>query len=213
MRDLADDRRPRSATLEGRALRISDRVAYVNHDVDDAVRAGLITQADLPLDLLAELGSTHSERIANMVCDIVEFSEGKAEVDMSPRMSAATDRLKQFLLDRVYLPEKAPDSELAKAQRVVLDLYRFYMEHPEKMTGDRRLLEAEPAARAKAVCDFVAGMTDRFALTRFVRHFLRAAFGWIRNTETTGTPPVPVRTDGVPLPSRPVPSCQWEATP
>jgi dGTPase len=171
-KDLADTSSQRASTLEGKAMRIADRVAYINHDIDDAVRAGIILPSDLPADCVKLLGTTHSERIATMVTDIVEFSDGKQDVDMSPPVSQATDRLKEFLFERVYWNPNLGGTELAKAQRVVRDLFRLYMDEPEKMQGRGDLRDADLPVRAQAVCDYLAGMTDRYALSRFVRHFL-----------------------------------------
>lgn len=175
--DLADPSTARAATLEGRAVRIADRVAYINHDIDDAMRAGIIMQADLPADCIEALGHTHSERIATMVIDIVHHSEGKPEVDMSPAISEITDRLKEFLFEHVYWNPHKGATELAKAQGVVRELFRLYMASPEKMTGRMDLREVEIPVRAQAVCDFIAGMTDRYAVSRFVRYFLPRGMG------------------------------------
>jgi dGTPase len=171
-KDLSDETEQRASTLEGKVMRIADRVAYINHDIDDAVRAGLLRVEDIPQDCVELLGTTHSERIASMVIDIVEFSEGREEVDMSPPVSIATDRLKEFLFETVYWNAELGSGELAKAQSVVRDLFRFYMEHPEAMQGKSELRELNSETRALAVCDYMAGMTDRYALSRFVRHFL-----------------------------------------
>jgi dGTPase len=176
-KDLADTTDARASTLEGKVVRIADRVAYINHDIDDAIRAGILKPEDLPADCIALLGNTHSERIAAMVIDIVQFSEGRNEVDMSPAVSAATDRLKEFLFERVYWQAGTTTSEFAKAQRVIQDLFRYYMEEPEKMQGRLELRETDTSTRAQIVCDFIAGMTDRYALSRFMRHFLPESLG------------------------------------
>src|SRR3989441_1119853 len=118
-KDLSDTSTARASTLEGKAVRIADRVAYINHDIDDAIRAGIITQPELPADCIALLGRTHSERIAAMVIDIVRHSEGRAEADMSVEVSAATDRLKEFLFERVYINVGSRGDELEKARRVL----------------------------------------------------------------------------------------------
>lgn len=176
-KDLADTTAARASTLEGKVVRIADRVAYINHDIDDAIRAGILKPEDLPADCIALLGNTHSERIAAMVIDIVQHSEGRADVDMSPAVSAATDRLKEFLFERVYWKSGTTTSEFAKAQRVICDLFRYYMDDPEKMQGRTDLHETDIPTRAQAVCDFIAGMTDRYALSRFMRHFLPESLG------------------------------------
>lgn len=171
-KDLTDTSAERASTLEGKVMRIADRVAYVNHDIDDAARAGLFRMDELPEDCTALLGPTHSERIATMVIDIVEQSDGRDDVLMSPEIAAATDRLKEFLFERVYWNAEIGTGELAKAQRVIRDLFRLYMEQPEKMQGKKELRDLDVPDRALAVCDYIAGMTDRYALSRFVRDFL-----------------------------------------
>jgi dGTPase len=175
--DLADTSSQRASTLEGKAMRIADRVAYINHDIDDAVRAGLLKVDDIPRDCLDLLGTTHSERIATMVIDIVEFCDGREDVDMSPSISAATDRLKEFLFERVYHNPGVRSGELAKAKRIVRDLFRAYMDDPALMQGKQELRETAVPARAQAVSDYLAGMTDRYALSRFAAQFLPGGIG------------------------------------
>ncbi len=170
--DLADTTAQRAGTLEGKVMRIADRVAYTNHDFDDAVRAGILTESDLPKECAERLGKTHSQRITSMVVDIVEHSDGTDDVDMSAEVSALTDRLKEFLFERVYYSPYRGSEELIKGQRVVRDLFRYYMEHPGKLSGRADLAKLPQAERAQVVCDFVAGMTDRYAVMRFERHFL-----------------------------------------
>jgi dGTPase len=171
-KDLADESTQRASTLEGKAMRIADRVAYINHDIDDSIRAGLLKVEELPAEPIALLGNTHSERIATMVIDIVETSEGREDVDMSPAVSAATDQLKEFLFERIYCNPNVRTGELEKVGRVIRDLFRLYMREPDKMQGKADLLLTDTPARALAVCDYIAGMTDRYALTRFVADFL-----------------------------------------
>jgi len=171
-RNLDDDGAARPSTLEGRVVRIADRIAYVNHDLDDAVRAGILAPSDVPAECVKLLGDTQSERIATMVLDVIRESAGKGDVMMSAEIVGATDRLKEFLFERVYHAPARGMSELVKARRVVRDLFRYYMEHPQEMQGDESLCHSSVEHRAQAVCDFVAGMTDHYALGRFVQHFL-----------------------------------------
>lgn len=170
--DLATDTGVRSTTLEGKVMRIADRVAYVNHDLDDAIRAGLVRPAEVPRECAERLGETHSERIATMVIDVVETSQDLEDIRMSGPIAEATDALKEFLYERVYWHPHRGAVEMEKAQRVLRDLFRYYMEHPDKMQGRPELADLPVIERAQVVCDFVAGMTDRYALSRFVRHFL-----------------------------------------
>jgi len=170
--DLSDTTHQRASTLEGKVVRISDRIAYVNHDVDDSIRAGILSADELPRETVERLGSSHSERIARMVIDVVDFSDGRDDADMSPEMAAATDHLKEFLFERVYWNPSVEGTELKKAQRIVHDLFRLYMDRPELMQGRSDLAEADVHVRALAVCDYVSGMTDRYAVGRFMKHFL-----------------------------------------
>lgn len=170
--DLADTSAVRASTLEGLAVRISDRVAYINHDIDDAIRAGVLKPSDLPREQLETLGHSHSDRIARMVIDIVETSDGKPTVSMSAPVQEATDRLKEFLFDRVYWNAATGNQDLRKSQHVIRALFRLYMEHPERMNGAVGLHELSTQDRALKVCDFIAGMTDRYAVYSFEKHFV-----------------------------------------
>ncbi|MGC8668193.1 MAG: deoxyguanosinetriphosphate triphosphohydrolase [Chthonomonadales bacterium] len=171
-RNLDDEALTLPSTLEGRVVRIADRIAYVNHDLDDAIRAGILAAADVPADCVQLLGRTQSQRIATMVLDVIRQSAGKPYVGMSGEVLAATDRLKEFLFERVYHAPARGMGELVKARRIVRDLFRYYMDHPNEMQGDGSLCHADIERRAQAVCDFIAGMTDHYALGRFVQHFL-----------------------------------------
>lgn len=171
-KDLTDTSAERAATLEGNAVRIADRVAYVNHDIDDALRAGILRREDLPQAEMAGLGHSHSERIATMVIDIVQHSDGKPIVEMSPPVAAATDRLKEFLFEHVYWNAATGNQDLRKAQHVLHALFDLFMEQPETMSGSASLRDLPAEERAQRVCDFIAGMTDRYAVSRFVRHFV-----------------------------------------
>jgi dGTPase len=170
--DLSDTSMERASTLEGKVVRIADRVAYINHDIDDALRAGVLKPKDLPVEHLRALGRTHSERIARMVIDIVEYSDGRPTVEMSPGITEATDSLKEFMFEHVYWNAATGNQDLRKSQHVIRFLFRLYMEQPELMNGNAALRELAVPDRAQRVCDFIAGMTDRYAVARFVKHFV-----------------------------------------
>ena len=152
-------------TLEGGVVRISDRIAYVNHDIDDALRAGVISPGDLPSECVSVLGATHSARIARAVINVVEHSRDRDALAMSPEVIEAMNRLKDFLFKRVYSGGgPGPQSEaLRRAGCLVKELFRFYMRSPDSLPDGWLLPGAPTAERARAVCDFVAGMTDRYA--------------------------------------------------
>lgn len=154
----------RAITLEGQIVAISDRIAYVNHDIDDAIRAGVLTEDDLPPGPTDVLGHTHAQRITTLVEDLVSTSEVSDHITMSDDVMAAMLELRTFLFENVYLSPSAK-SEEPKAYGVVRTLFEHYLEHPEDLPADeqpddRRLL-------AQAVTDYVSGMTDRFAIRTF----------------------------------------------
>jgi len=167
--NLADPSRRHASTLEGEVVRIADRVAYINHDIDDAIAAGILKAADLPDDCVRLLGNTHSRRISTMVIDIVTTSDGKHEVSMSSEISAATDCLKDYLFQNVYTNPHVRMDEITKAARVVRELFAYYMDHP---ADEPTSLPYDERARAQTICDFIAGMTDRFAITQYKQLFL-----------------------------------------
>jgi dGTPase len=144
------------ATLEGRIVRVVDRIAYINHDIDDAVRAGIISRADLPHDEIAVLGDRGSRRIDTLVHDLVEHSAAAGDIVQGDEVGEAMRSLRTFMFDRVYLGEHAR-AEHAKIARVIRTLFEHYCEHPEE-------LPPAPAGAdlAERVTDYLAGMTDRF---------------------------------------------------
>ncbi len=169
--DLADAAEV-SSTLEGQVVRIADRIAYINHDIDDAIRAGIIAYSDLPVSEMEYFGNSHSMRIAHMVADVVRSSEGKPLVEMSPIMITRMDILKNFMFERVYWSAASENQDFRKAQHVLRALFRLYMEQPEKMNGREVLADLSTEGNAQIVCDFIAGMTDRYAISCFEREFI-----------------------------------------
>ena len=164
---------PLPATLEGQVARFADRIAYVNHDVDDAVRAGLLRADELPGKTVAVLGERHGTRINTLVTDLVAESEDAEEIRLSPNVLQALDLLRDFLFRRVYLrPEARADQE--KAVRLVRGLFSYYLEHPEAVPAEYR---AVPGDLPTQIADYIAGMTDRFALRTYEQLFLPQ--GWL----------------------------------
>jgi dGTPase len=158
------------STLEGKVVMFADRIAYINHDIDDAIRAGLIVLTDLPDRCRRVLGETHSRRITTMVADLVEQTADGDQVIMSDKVLTATNELKDFLFERVYGGAGAPEG-LGKVAEVVGNLFRHYMTSPEDLPGGPIPGETEKEL-ARRVCDHVAGMTDRYAKQQFIAHFL-----------------------------------------
>lgn len=156
------------ATPEGQIVRTADRVAYVNHDIDDAIRAGLITEDSLPERTIGLLGETHSRRIDNMVHDIIESSLASNRIAMSEPFRQAANELKDFLFQHVYELGPSGIMRLSEARRVLKELFRYYVEHPQEMPiPDGIPIPVELENLARTACDFVAGMTDRYALQRY----------------------------------------------
>jgi dGTPase len=155
-------------TLEGQICKIADIVAYVNHDVEDAIRAGIISQNDLPEPVLATLGYVHSQRINTLVRDIINCSWPvsvndnltNATIGMSPEVLEATNILRQFLFDKVYYPSLAGEDSV-RAQKVLRLLYSHFLEHEDKLPREFASL---PDNRERKVIDHIAGMTDQYAL-------------------------------------------------
>lgn len=165
-------------TLEGMVVRIADRVAYINHDIDDAVRAGIISHADLPVDAVKVLGQSHSARISSMVMNVVLSSEGQNIVQMTGDVLDATNKLKDFMYDNVYTVDSRY-GDMQKAKDMLKQLFRLYVERPDQAPPS--LLGSQPAEEFNAlsladrclrVTDFIAGMTDRYAAQRFINHFV-----------------------------------------
>ncbi len=163
-------RAPLPATLEGRIVRLVDRVAYINHDIDDALRAGVLAPGELPAGAIAALGATGSERIDALVHDLVEHSAAAGEIVQGEAAGAAMDELREFMFERVYMGEAAR-REHAKIERVISELFAAFAENPALVPSaadpDVAAEPIGPTRPADRVIDYVAGMTDRFAIRAF----------------------------------------------
>jgi dGTPase len=146
------------ATLEGKIVRLVDRIAYINHDIDDAVRAGVLRDDELPRQEIAVLGATGSRRIDRLVHDLVEHSEQAGDIVQGEEVGGAMARLRGFMFQRVYLGSLAR-AEHAKIERIMRGLFDWYCEHPEELPP-----AAPGTTDADRVIDYLAGMTDRFAI-------------------------------------------------
>ncbi len=158
------------ATLEGQIVKIADRIAYINHDIDDALRGGIIQLRDLPRECLELFGSTHSDRINIMVTDIIKNSWDKREIAMSQEVWQATQTLRIWLFENVYIGSEAKKEEV-KAKRVVQMLYEYYAQHPEELPAEV-ICRHDQLDVNRTVVDYIAGMTDRYALKVFQQLFL-----------------------------------------
>jgi dGTPase len=163
-------RAPEPATLEGKIVRLMDRVAYINHDIDDAVRAGVISAADLPTAPLHVLGATGPRRIDTLVHDLVEHSAPAADIVQGEVVGEAMTELRTFMFDRVYLGPEAT-REHAKIHLVVRSLFDHYCAHPEEIPAS---IPEGPLERR--VTDYIAGMTDRFCIRAFEALSVPVAF-------------------------------------
>jgi dGTPase len=174
--DLTAHETQKTVHLEAAVVRIADRIAYLNHDLDDGIRAGLLTLDDLPRDLIEFLGETHSGRIARMVMDVVEQSDGKPTVQMSEPMLQAMNHLKEFMFENLYHHPKV-QKEREKMTHILHQMFVYYMENPSELSEKFRPADDSVEARAQAVCDYLAGMTDRYALYKYERIFLPRTWG------------------------------------
>jgi len=168
---IPETRADRADTLEGQVVRVSDIIAYVNHDLDDALRAGVIKRSDIPKKIIKILGDTHSKRIDTMVKDFIYRSKeiDLEELSMTDDILSAIYMLRDFLYEHVYESERL-FKEFKKAKKILHDLYSYYLEHIEEVFID--IPKEEKLNKHRIVCDFIAGMTDRFALMTYERLFL-----------------------------------------
>ncbi|MBE6597301.1 MAG: deoxyguanosinetriphosphate triphosphohydrolase [Ruminococcaceae bacterium] len=159
-----------ASTLEGIIVKYADRIAYINHDIDDARRAGILTVEDIPKDIREILGDGHSARINTMVTSVIRASENKNEITMLPEVNEATNKLRAFLFETVYLNPTAKGEE-NKAMELLAALFDYFVKYPEKMPEQYiRNLDSEPVERC--VCDYVSGMTDRYAIDLYNELFI-----------------------------------------
>ena len=158
-----------ASTLEGVIVKFADRIAYINHDIDDAVRAGIIAPDDIPKELCDVLGQTHSARIATMVTSTINASADKNEITMEPEIYKAMMELRDFLTEHVYKNPVAKGEEV-RARSMLLQMYEYFVKNPDKLPDEFRKDETESVERH--VCDYIAGMTDRFAINLFEDLFI-----------------------------------------
>jgi dGTPase len=151
------------ASLEGRLVRLVDRIAYINHDIDDALRAGIIVPDDLPAAEIELLGPTGARRIDRLATDIVECSREAGDIVQSEEVGGAMLRLRKFMFERVYLGAAAR-SEHERVHRTLRGLFDYYSEHPEGVPEG-----AAGADQVQRITDYIAGMTDRFCIATFKR--------------------------------------------
>lgn len=161
-------------TLEGQIVRHCDRIAYINHDIDDAIRAGILQNNDIPADVLRVLGDTHSHRINTLVCDMILTSSETEKILLSGPVQQALDDLRSFMFERVYRNPVAKSQE-SKAQEMLQRLYVYYYEHPEMLPRSYQS-QIPHDGTERTVCDYIAGMTDNYAVDKYTEIFVPS--GW-----------------------------------
>ena len=161
-------------TLEGRIVRRADQIAYVNHDIDDAIRAGILTNEDLPKDISRILGTTHSVRVNTLVTDAIRTSREAGEICLSPQVDTALKDLRAFMFERVYRNPVAKGEE-SKAKAMLQRLYEYYISHPEALPEDFHP-QMSFDGLGRTVCDYIAGMTDNYAVDKYTEIFIPS--GW-----------------------------------
>ncbi len=157
-------------TLEGQIIKEADHIAYINHDIDDAVRAGVIDAEDIPLDVRAVLGFTHGERIDRMVTSVIKASEGQNGIRWEPEILEYTEFLHSFLYANVYHSPIAKGEEV-RAEAMLEQLYTHFVSKPEELPAEYRA-ELETESTGRVVADYLSGMTDRYAVNTFRRLFI-----------------------------------------
>ena len=158
------------STLEGKIVLLSDKIAYINHDIDDSIRAGVLKISDLPSDCISMLGETTPKRINTMIYDIIVNSKGKNDILKSKEIEEVTTKLRAFMFERVYTSKYAKE-ESKKAQDMLRLLYQYFVANPNMMPSEYQIKNDEETIE-RVVCDYIAGMTDNYAVRTFENLFI-----------------------------------------
>ncbi len=154
-------------TLEGKIVRLSDKIAYINHDLDDAERANIIKASDIPKEFSDVLGTTSQERLNTIVHDIIISSQGKNEIVMSEEVDKALFGIRSYLFEHLYRNNTAKSQE-SKAEQLICYLYDYYISHIDKLPDEYiNMMDSMGESKERVVCDYIAGMTDRYAINIF----------------------------------------------
>lgn len=160
------------STLEGKIVRLSDKIAYINHDIDDAVRAGIFTEDYIPKEFADVLGSTTKARLNTMINDIIRQSEDKPDIVMSPEIEKAMKNLRSFMFERLYTNPKAK-SEENKARKMLIELYEYYLDNLNLLPQSYlKIMEERKEKPERIVCDYIAGMSDSYCISKFSEIFI-----------------------------------------
>ena len=164
------------STLEGKAVRLSDKIAYINHDIDDGIRAGILKESDIPSEYTDVLGNSTKERLNTMISDIIMNSIGKNDLVMSEPVRKAMTELRKFMFESLYLNPTAK-SEEAKADKLITELYRYYVANTDKLPDTYKRFITEFDERSEqVVCDYIAGMSDQYSISKFQEIFVPKAW-------------------------------------
>lgn len=163
------------STLEGQVVRYCDKISYIHHDMDDAERAGIFSEDDIPITLRVLLGDSCRERLNTMIHDIISNSRGKDRVQMSPEVEEALRELRKLMFQNVYRNPQAKKEEI-KVRRMLQEMYTYYCASPDQMSREYRELIAAGEARERVVCDYISGMTDQYSMVKFKEIFMPAAW-------------------------------------
>lgn len=163
------------STLEGQIVRLSDKIAYINHDIDDAIRAHLMTEDDIPLQLREILGMTTVDRLDTLIHDVISSSWNINAIRMSHDIEAAMIGLREFMYENLYT-NPAAKSEERKAKDLLEGLFNYYMDHLTLLPAYMQKMIVEGEARDRVVCDYIAGMTDQYAIAKFTEYFIPKAW-------------------------------------
>ena len=161
-------------TWEGQIVRVSDRIAYINHDIDDAMRAGILTEADIPREIADVLGHSHSERINTLVTDMIDNTVATGRLGMQPEIERSMDALRTFMFERVYTNPVAKGEE-SKAKDIIRMLYEYYSKNPDRLPADF-IPQLDFDGMDRIVCDYIAGMTDKYAIYKYSEIFIPTAW-------------------------------------
>lgn len=164
------------STLEGKAVRLSDKIAYINHDIDDGIRAGILKESDIPSEYTDVLGNSTKERLNTMISDIIMNSIGKNDLVMSEPVRKAMTELRKFMFESLYLNPTAK-SEEAKADKLITELYRYYVANTDKLPDTyKRFITEFDERPEQVVCDYIAGMSDQYSISKFQEIFIPKAW-------------------------------------
>ncbi|MBE5851446.1 MAG: deoxyguanosinetriphosphate triphosphohydrolase [Lachnospiraceae bacterium] len=163
------------STLEGKIVRFSDKIAYIHHDMDDAIRGGILKEEDIPKEIGDVIGYTCGQRLDHFIHDIVSTSHGKDYILMSEPVAEAMSKLRQFMFENVYTNPKAKGEE-GKAEMLIEILYDYHMKHKDKLPKDMLALTEQGEPLERIVCDYISAMTDRFAIAKFEEIYMPIAW-------------------------------------